>query len=75
MLATVACGQPAAGTPSGESSASGAAPEVTTPGAGTQSPAPPAQPVLRDIGGVADLESLFNQDAGGTRLILLLSPT
>ena len=30
---------------------------------------------LQDLQGVAQLQAMFNQDAGNTRIILLVSPT
>lgn len=34
-----------------------------------------AAPALSDLKGIAELQQLFNQDAGQVRLVLLLSPT
>lgn len=38
-------------------------------------PAPPAGITLTDLHAVGDLQAVFNQDAGKTRLIMLVSPT
>ena len=38
-------------------------------------PAPPAGITLTDLHDVGDLQTVFNQDAGKVRLLLLLSPT
>jgi predicted small lipoprotein YifL len=38
-------------------------------------PAPPAGITLTDLQDVGDLETVFNQDAGKPRLIMLVSPT
>jgi hypothetical protein len=38
-------------------------------------PAPPAGITLTDLHDVADLQTVFNQDAGKPRLIMLVSPT
>ena len=32
-------------------------------------------PTLQDLHGVAELKTLFNQDKGAVRLVLLISPT
>lgn len=72
----VACSRPTAGPPPAETSAPAASAAPGTPGA-DDAPAPtaPAQPVLQDIKSVGEFQSIFNQDAGSIRLILLLSPT
>ena len=38
-------------------------------------PAPPAGITLTDLHDVADLQTVFNQDDGKPRLIMLVSPT
>ena len=38
-------------------------------------PAPPAGITLSDLHDVGDLQTVFNQDAGKPRLIMLVSPT
>ncbi len=38
-------------------------------------PAPPAGIALTDLHDVADLQTVFSQDAGKPRLIMLVSPT
>jgi hypothetical protein len=38
-------------------------------------PAPPAGITLTDLHAVADLQAVFNKDAGKPRLIMLVSPT
>ena len=38
-------------------------------------PAPPAGVTLTDLHDIGDLQSTFSQDAGKSRLILLVSPT
>jgi hypothetical protein len=44
-------------------------------GAVAQQSSAPAPPVLRDLGGISELESLFDRDSDKTRIVLLLSPT
>jgi hypothetical protein len=38
-------------------------------------PVATAAPILQDLHGVAGLKTLFNQDKGTVRLVLLVSPT
>jgi len=38
-------------------------------------PVPPAGVILTDLHEIGDLRNPFNQDAGTTRLIMLVSPT
>jgi hypothetical protein len=45
------------------------------PPAGASAPVATAASTLRDLKGVDELRSLFNNDVGKVRLVLLLSPT
>jgi hypothetical protein len=74
LVAILGCGQTAVGTPTSESSAP-AAGATGTPTTDAPSSPSPAKPELHDLKGIGDLQSRFNEDAGSTRLILLVSPT
>jgi hypothetical protein len=45
------------------------------PSSGASAPVATAPSTLRDLKGVDELRSLFNNDVGKVRLVLLLSPT
>jgi hypothetical protein len=47
----------------------------SVPGAVAQRSRAAAPPVLRDIAGTADLQSIFEHESDKTRIVLLLSPT
>jgi hypothetical protein len=75
LVAVLACAQTASGTPTSDGSTPAAAGATGAPSAEAAHSPSPAKPQLQDFKGVAELQSRFNQDAGSTRLILLVSPT